>query len=141
MTELKHTPQGKLASYVKFFWYSDGYSSPASKERVLPAGSSQIIINLENNHFRHFDAANQSAVREYPHTIITGINSKCIFLDPSCRTSTINVVLRPGGIQALFGLPANELHNHVISPEDVTGADGCRSVIVCYKPIIPRRNL
>lgn len=38
MTELVHIPQSKLASFVKFIWYSDDYISPAQKERVLSAG-------------------------------------------------------------------------------------------------------
>lgn len=122
MTEEIYIPQGRLAHHVQFFWYSDGHSSSAEKERVLPSGTSQLIINLGDHDFRHFKGLGDCVQTDGP-AIISGIKSKYLFLDPNTRTSTMGAVFRVGGIQALFDLPANEFLNHTVALSNVTGLD------------------
>lgn len=119
MTNSTHIPKGSLSSYIKFIWYSDGYQPESIKERILPAGSSQLIINLEETRFRHFKGVDTEDVFEFDRAVITGIQTSPIFLDARTRTSTMGVVFWPGGIQALFGLPAGDFTDQVVSAGDV----------------------
>lgn len=123
MNESTYIPKGKLALYVEFIWSSRGHHPQSRKERVLPTGSSQLIINLGNTGFRHFKDADQRRPLEYGHTIVTGIQSTYIFLDSRTRTSTMGAVLKPGAIQALLGLPADEFRDRVISLGDLIDED------------------
>lgn len=122
MTECAFIPQVKLARYLSFCYYSDGYTPPAGKELVLPSGSAQLIINLGANHFRHF-AEEDSAGIQSDAAIIAGVNSGYIFLDPQTRRSTIGAVFKPGGIQALFGVPTIEFRDQAVSLGDIIKAD------------------
>lgn len=123
MTESTYIPQAELSSYVKFIWYGDGYQPKSIKERILPAGSSQLIINLKDMRFRHFKGVDTDDMREFDRAVIAGVQTSPIFLDARTRISTMGVVFRPGGIQALFSLSAGELSDQVISVSDVTDMD------------------
>lgn len=121
MAQHTYIPNGRLSAYVEFIWCSIEYNPQSAKERVLPSGASQLIINLGSKKFRHFGSA--GGRQEYTHTIVTGIHTGHIFLDPTTRISTMGVVLRPGATAALFGVPATEFKNRVISLGDLLSAD------------------
>lgn len=123
MPELTHIPQGILEPYVKLMWYSNDYSPESSKERVLPQGSSQIIINLGNSIFRHFEGPDYKKERKYDPIILTGISTGYIFLDSFSRISTMGVVLKPGAITALFGIPAGEFRDQIVPVQDICETD------------------
>lgn len=121
MNEFKYIPEGKLASYVKLFWLGENYSPVSNKERVLPNGSSQLIINLGTNYFRHFEGTDSATEKIYDPAVVAGIHTHNIFLDSHSRISTIGVVLQPGAVSALFDVAAHELTNQVISLKDIAG--------------------
>lgn len=118
-----YIPKADLSPYVEFFWYSKEENPSTDKERVLPNGASQLIINLENDNFRHFNNSDQQQKQEYNYAVLTGIHTRHIFIDPSTRLSTVGVVLRPGAVSSLFGTPASEFKNQVIGLEAVLKAD------------------
>lgn len=118
-----YIPKEKLSAYAEFIWYSNEESPSAAKERVLPNGASQLIINLGNDSFRHFSDSHLQQNQEYDHTVLTGIHTRHIFMDPSTRLSTLGVVLRPGAVSSLFGIPASEFKNQVVGLEAVMKTD------------------
>ena len=122
MPEQLYIPQKPLAHYVAHFYYSAGYTPPPRKERVLPSGSAQLIINLGNTFFRHFKKKNADAIKS-DAAIIAGVNSRYIFLDPQTRLSTIGAVFKPGGIQALLDYSAADFLDRTASLTDVIGGD------------------
>lgn len=95
MTESKYIPKRKLSTCVEFIWYNDGYEPLSRKERVLPAGSSQLIINLGNDRFRHYEGSDQHP-KEYDPVIVAGVHTGHIFLDSHTRISTINCGVETG---------------------------------------------
>lgn len=119
MPEYEYIPKGLLNSYVKFIWISDNYAPESSRERLLPNGFSQLIINLGHQKFRHFKAADSHKENEYDPAVITGIHTRNIFLDSYCRISTIGAVFRPGALSALFHTPAHVFKNDVVSLQDL----------------------
>lgn len=123
MEEIIYKPKERLSQTVKFFWYSDGYKPSARVERVLPSGSSQIIINLEEKCFRHFQTSDLNREQKYDKIILAGMQTGHVFLDPFTRISTIGVVLQNGALPALFGIPAGEFLDQVLSLKDLIGSD------------------
>lgn len=115
MTEATYIPEGKLSACVEFIWYNDGYKPLSRKERVLPVGDAQLIINLGNDRFRHYEGTGEQRQVEYDPVILAGVHTGHIFLDSHTRISTIGVVLKPGATSALFGIPAGEFKNQVVS--------------------------
>lgn len=122
MDKYKYTPKGILESYVKNIWYCDGYKPVSNKERVLPNGASQLIMNLGNRKFRHFEGTDNNKEREYDSAIIAGIHTSNIFLNSYSRLSTMGVVLSPGALSALFDVPAHEFKNQIVSLEAIVGS-------------------
>lgn len=114
MQESTYIPNGRLSNCVKFIWCNENYAPESSTERVLPSGSSQLIINLDNKKFRHFNS-DKSQEHLYDPVILTGVRAKHIFLDSHTRISTIGIVLKPGAIAALFQIPASEFQGQVVS--------------------------
>lgn len=119
MIEFAHIPGKPLSNLVKYMWYQEGYNPSSSVERVLPNGSSRIIINLGENRFRHFDS-NLDKTFEYDDLILAGVHTRPVFLDSFTRRATINVVLKEGAIPALFRIPAIEFRNRVVSLYDLS---------------------
>ncbi|MDX1642378.1 MAG: helix-turn-helix transcriptional regulator, partial [Balneolaceae bacterium] len=122
MKESTYIPKGQLSNYVKFIWCNENYVPEISTERVLPSGSSQLIINLHDNEFRHYYGPDRRK-KTYEPIIITGIHSGHIFLDSQTRISTIGVVQKPGAVSALFQIPADKFKDKVISLDSVLSMD------------------
>lgn len=119
MTKFVHIPSGRLSDLVKYMWFQDGYRPSGKAERVLPGGSSQIILNLGGKRFRHF-SPDLNTSYEFDDLILTGVHSKPVFLDSTTRISTIGIVLKEGAIPALLKLPATEFQNQVIALENLS---------------------
>lgn len=118
-----HKPAGYLSRFVKSIWHSDGYQPSGRAERVLPSGASQIIINLGHDSFRHFHNPDLGQAYEYEDVILTGMRTRPVFLDAHTRTSTIGIVLHEGAVPALFGIPAGEIYDEVVSLSELCRAD------------------
>jgi len=118
-----YRPEWPLSSIVKFIWYNDGYEPTSRIERVLPGISSQIIINLGRKSFRHFKTSDVSRIQEFDNVLLAGMQTGYIFLDPYTRISTMGMVLHYGALPALFGVPAGEFRDQVVSLRDLIGSE------------------
>lgn len=122
MAEYEYIPNGLLATYVKSIWVSDDYTPASSRERLLPNGASQLIINLGHQKFRHFEAADSQKEKNYDPAVITGIHTRNIFLDSYSRISTMGAVFHPGALSALFDTPAHTFANQIVSLQNIMGS-------------------
>lgn len=116
-----YKPSGKLAVYAEHIWLNREYAPLNKQERILPHGAAQIIINLGNQYFRHFENTDLKTEKLYDSCVITGIHTKNIFMDSYSRRFTMGAILRPGAVTAMTGIPAHEFQNKVVSLPDVTG--------------------
>jgi len=58
MLHLTHVPRPPLSQFVRLLWLYEGYTQPHVKERVLPTGEMQIVINLLEDKSRIYDRDN-----------------------------------------------------------------------------------
>ena len=91
-----------LAHFVALLWLSEGYVQPHSAERLLPTGSMDLVVNLNE----HGGADS-----------VSGARSRFAILDTSRPLSMIGVRFKPGCGFPFFGLPAGELQNSSVSLE------------------------
>ena len=101
---LTHRPGPPLASYVEALWYYDGGQAAPHKERVLPNGRFQIVIDL---------AAGRG--------VVSGMRSHSVVIDTAALQSVMGVVFRPGGARGFFDVPAGDFFNQVIPLDLVWG--------------------
>ena len=50
-----YVPQPPLSDFVELLWLYDGYSQPHDKERLLPNGCMELVINLREDQARVYD--------------------------------------------------------------------------------------
>jgi AraC-like DNA-binding protein len=102
---LTHRPGPPLSHYVEALWYYDGQQTAHHKERVLPTGRFQIVIDL---------SVGPGAV--------CGMRSQCIIIEPAAIQSVMGVVFRPGGARGFLAVPASDFYNQVVPLDAIWGA-------------------
>jgi AraC-like DNA-binding protein len=122
MQVLSHIPQPPLNRFVDLFWFYDGYfPGPHSKERLMPDGSVELVINLKEDEARIYDREKLDRYERLPGALLCGPHSSFFVIDTSQQASVIGVHFKPGGAFPFFKMPAGELHNLHVSLEDLWG--------------------
>jgi AraC-like DNA-binding protein len=103
-----HIPAPPLCDFVELFWLYESYAVPHPRERLLPMGTMELVIDLG-------EQAGGAPV-------ISGARSESFELDTSRPMSVLGVHFRPGGSFPFLGLPAGELHNATVSLEALWGS-------------------
>jgi AraC-like DNA-binding protein len=119
-----YVPPSPLSHFVNSFWICEGYAPPHKKERVLPDGSMQLIINLREDITRLYNSNNSDECRSLRGSIISGTHSGFVIIDTAEQASVIGVHFKPGGASPFLKLPANELRDTHVSLDDLWGTAG-----------------
>jgi AraC-like DNA-binding protein len=97
-------PPPRLDSLVELFWYWEGYPRPRGRERLLPIGTSELIIDLAGH-----------------ESVLVGPHSEPTIIERSEDEAVIGVHFKPGGAFPFLGMPADELSNQTVVLEDLWG--------------------
>src|SRR5262249_13823424 len=115
-----YIPGPPLDEYIDRFWFcSDTPSHP--RERILPSGTVQLVINLSDDEIRIYDASNPAHSRRYSGAAVSGPYSNFFLIDPLVHASIIGVHFRPGRAVPVLGVPASELADAHVDLESVWG--------------------
>jgi AraC-like DNA-binding protein len=108
----EHRPSPPLSRFVTCLWYCEDYSAPHAFEKVLPNGSVQIVINLDRPAITNYEWQSGRLVEiQRQPILITGLQTKAMFVDTRDMRRLIGVLFAPGGAPAILGIPAHELTN------------------------------
>jgi AraC-like DNA-binding protein len=102
---LRHTPAPPLAAHIEELWCLAD-APPHAAERVLPAGTLELVINLDEDEFR---IHHPSGVRRYPGAMVSGAYRAPFVIDTREHASVIGVHFRPGGAAPFVGAPPGTL--------------------------------
>jgi AraC-like DNA-binding protein len=115
-----YTPGPPLNEYIDRFWYcSDTPAHP--RERILPSGTVEMVINLTDDEIRIYDPADPARPRRYPGAVVSGPYSNFFLIDPLVHASIIGVHFRPGRAVPVLGGPASDLADAHVDLESVWG--------------------
>jgi AraC-like DNA-binding protein len=124
MLYLTHIPGPPLNSFVDLFWFYDGFPARThKKERLMPDGSVELVINLNEDETRIYDRENMDKCDRLPGTVLCGPHSSFFVIDTAEQDSVIGIHFKPGGAFPFFKLPADELLNQHVSLEDLWGPE------------------
>src|SRR4029077_20668434 len=124
MLYLTHIPRPPLNKFVELFWYYDGFPQRShKKERLMPDGSVELIINLKENEARIYDRNDQEKCQRLPGTLLCGPHAEVFVLDTAEQDSVMGIHFKPGGAFPFFKLPADELCNQHVSLQDLWGVE------------------
>jgi AraC-like DNA-binding protein len=122
MLSLTHVPRPPLSEFVKLLWLYEGYTQPHAKERVLPTGEMQIVINLHEDCSRLYDPIDTNLCHKFPGGLFTGAHSRYQVIDTAEQAFVIGVAFRPGGAFPFLRRPAGELRETTVALDAVWGA-------------------
>ena len=103
-----HSPGPPLSEFVDFFWLAaDGQAD--RKERILPSGTIELVLNLRDDEMRIHDPAQPARYRRFSGAVISGTYSRVFICDAMQHESILGVHFKPGGAFPFLGAPASEL--------------------------------
>jgi AraC-like DNA-binding protein len=118
----RYTPAPPLSDFVALLWLYEGYRQPHAKERLLPDGSMELVVNLNDDLTRVYDPQDTARFRTLSGSMVVGAHSEYFVIDTAEQHSVAGVHFKPGGAFPFLGLPASELHNAMVSLEDLWGS-------------------
>ena len=119
MLYLQRKPAPPLDRFVQSLWYASDSAPTPGRQRILPTGSTQIILSLSRDHL--LDCAQDAVAGRAPAAQIVGARSTYEIIDNSDLACIIGLVFRPGGFAGLMGVPADVFANCFVNLEDVWG--------------------
>lgn len=121
MVYLQHVPGPPLNAFVAMFWYYEGLDVPYTRERVLPDGTFELIINLREETRKWFPRDLGAEPRAFHRAWMSGTHSEYIIIDVLRDSSLIGAHFLPGGAAAFLPLPADRLRDEVVDLESLWG--------------------
>jgi hypothetical protein len=123
MLYLIHTPAWPLSDFVDKLWLYTGEKKPHDKERLLPDGCMELVINLQDDEARVYDRKDTSRFESFPGTLLCGVQSEYFVIDTAEQMSVIGAHFRAGGAFQFFKVPAGELHGLHLALDLLWGTD------------------
>jgi AraC-like DNA-binding protein len=120
MQYLSHTPAPRLGAFIERFWLCSD-APPHRRERILPSGTIELVVNLWDDEIRIDDPAQPDGCRRYSGAVVSGAYSEPFVIDPLQHASILGVHFRPGGAFPFLGLPAGELADAHVDLETLWG--------------------
>jgi AraC-like DNA-binding protein len=112
MLYLEHRPPPPLNAFIETLWYTAASEVSHHRQRILPNGSVQLIINLAEDYINDCSRTpgDASVVRLGP-ALIAGVHTEVMVIDTADLTEMIGLQFWPGGVIPFFGIPADEFSN------------------------------
>jgi AraC-like DNA-binding protein len=107
-----HVPRGPLCRFVQLIWIARGQAAHR-RERVLPNGVVELIVNLGNPH-KTVGAGEHPRESTFRDSWIAGIQNRHLVIESVEGTDLIGIRFRPGGARALLDHPLSTLTDHVV---------------------------
>jgi AraC-like DNA-binding protein len=115
-------PPAGLGDFVEAFYLQEGNVLSHTRERRLPDGSMDLVINLGNDTLRVDERQQSGQFQSFQGGVLSGTHSQFLVIDVSNLVLTLSVHFKPGGAFPFLPLPAAELSNAVVSLETLWGA-------------------
>ncbi len=121
MISLSYIPKPPLSHFIQTFWYYDGHSYGHDKERVLPDGSMELVINLAEDRLRTYDSADPGLIHTHRGCLLVGPRTEYFVIDTAAQVSVMGVHFKPGGAYPFLDCPSSEAQNKNVSLELLWG--------------------
>jgi AraC-like DNA-binding protein len=119
MRFVPYFPGAPLSRFVELIWMLEGRAD-YSREKVLPNGAIELIINLGSYH-KVVDRYDKSRFEVFRDCWIAGMQEEHITIEAIDESNLIGIRFRPGGAYPFFSFPISELTNRVIESDQILG--------------------
>lgn len=118
MIWLQKAPSARLRPWVRSLWYCRAPGLVHGRERVLPDGCLQIILNLSREYLTNCGEEG-TACERLPRAILIGVRDRFQIVDSADMEETAGVLIQPGGFSGLFSERADLLFQRVVPLDNV----------------------
>ncbi len=118
MVYLQRAPSEILRPWVRLLWYCKAPSMAHGRERVLPDGCVQMVLNLSHDYLTDCGEDGCGSERTAP-AIIVGVRARYEVIDTSDMEEIAGFIIRPGGFARLFRERADLFFEKSVALEDV----------------------
>ena len=119
MLFLEHTPAPPLDRFVRKLWYARAPHPGHSRERILPTGNTQVLVNLASDCLHECPEGQPD--RYSPPSIVVGARSTYEIVNTADMAELIGIVFEPGGFPAFAFDAADLFSNRFVDLEDIWG--------------------
>jgi AraC-like DNA-binding protein len=116
---LEHTPAPPLNRFVQTLWYARAPQANHTRERVLPSGHTQVILNLARDYL--LDCPEGEPERRSAGSAVIGARSGYEIVNTSDMADLIGIVFQPDGFPVFAADRADLFSNRGVDLEDVWG--------------------
>lgn len=116
-----HLPTAPLDRYVEYFFLYENFYSATPKERFLPDGHIELIIDLREAANFWYPGADFTAGQIMKGGWISGVHRQFSTIEAAQGASMIVVRFRPGQISPFLKMPATEIAGQVLTLELLWG--------------------
>ena len=121
MIYLTRVPPPPLGQFIECVWFFSGYMPDQPRERILPDGTSELLINLQEVPRTLFDAEGPGRHRSFRRAWLSGPSSESKVIDALPDSSLMGARFKPGGLAAFLREPVDEIANRVIDLDALWG--------------------
>lgn len=112
-------PGPPLEPFVEHITYFEGYMPAHQREKIVPDGAIQIIVDLHDRPKHKFDSETGAGGRGFTRSWIAGMQMAPIVIEAQQRASLLIIRFRPGGARPFLRFSSEGLNGLVEPFEDV----------------------
>ncbi|HWN08019.1 MAG TPA: DUF6597 domain-containing transcriptional factor [Pyrinomonadaceae bacterium] len=116
-----HIPRPPLSQFVENIWLVEGFSAEYTREKILPDGAIELIIDLDTSPKTIFEDEASETFRTVAKGWISGERTRYIVIGAEKNQSMVGIRFRPGGAYPFFGFPISELSESVTELDLIWG--------------------
>jgi AraC-like DNA-binding protein len=116
---LEHTPAPPLNRFVRAIWYARAPQPGHRRERILPTGNTQVLINLACDYLH--DSSEGETRQNTPPSVVAGGRSVYEIIHTADLADLIGIVFEPGRFPVFASDAADLFSNRFVDLEDVWG--------------------
>jgi AraC-like DNA-binding protein len=120
MPYLRRAPAPPLNEWIRAIWYAHTPPMPHPRERVLPNGCVQIIINLDRDFT--WQCSEAGRVGRQAGSLVAGARSVYEIVDSADLVEVAGILFEPAGFASFACGPVDLFSNGIVALEDVWGA-------------------
>jgi AraC-like DNA-binding protein len=116
-----HFPSFPLNTFIRNFYYYEGFEAAHAMDRFLPDGNTEIIIDLSENTQYIYDNESLKQIQACKHAWVSGVRTRAITI-PSGRDSRMLIVAFKKGMgHPFYSMPMSELTDVVAGADLIFG--------------------
>lgn len=133
MAFLHYVPPRPLSDFVELFWYYEGVAASHARERLMPTGTVELVIGLQDDTGRIYPRDRDDDPLVFRGPVVAGPHAEYFAIDSVATMHAVGIHFKPGGAFPFLGVPAGELQNRHVSLDDLWGsyADEVHARVAC----------